>query len=399
MWEKTHFPGVRFRKHKTRKHGVKFDQYFAIRYQRGGKRKEEGLGWLSEGWTAEKAALQLAELKNAYRTGDGHTRLAEKRKSIKQKNAKAKRQALTFQKIFTKQYFPQAKADKDQQSYNRELSLFNKWIKPVIGPLPLNDIAPIHLEKIKKSMKDAGRSPRSIQYALAVIRQVFNWSFRNNLFNGENPVKKVRIPSVDNKRTRFLTVQEADLLLPALKTKSREMWEMALLSLHCGMRASEIFRLTWADINADNDTILAKGKGNKNRFTYMTEAVKDMILSKDIKGKGDLLYPSPNGGQRREVSKTFKHVVNDLGFNEGITGRPGRVVFHTLRHTFASWLVQNGESLYVVKERLGHSTMAMTERYSHLAPENQRGTVKTLENFISKGGINGNVGERSRKTV
>lgn len=399
MWEKTRFPGVRFRKHKTRKHGVQFDKYFAIRYQRDGKRKEEGLGWLSEGWTAEKAALQLAELKNAYRTGNGHARLAEKRKSVKQKKAKAKRQALSFQKIFTKQYFPQAQADKDRQSYNRELSLFNKWIKPVIGPLPLNDIAPIHLEKIKKSMKDAGRAPRSIQYALAVIRQVFNWSYRNSLFNGENPVKKVRIPSVDNKRTRFLTVQEADLLLPALKTKSREMWEMALLSLHCGMRASEIFRLTWGDINADNDTILVKGKGNKNRFAYMTGAVKNMLLSKDIQGKSDLLYPSPRGGQRREVSKTFKHVVNDLGFNEGITDRTGRVVFHTLRHSYASWLVQNGESLYVVKERLGHSTLAMTERYSHLAPENQRGTVKTLEKFINQGGLNGHTDKRSRKTV
>jgi len=399
MWEKTRFPGVRFRKHKNRKHGVQFDKYFAIRYQRGGKRKEEGLGWLSEGWTAQKSALQLAELKNAYRTGDGHTRLAEKRKSVKQKKAKAKRRALSFQKIFTKQYFPQAKADKDRQSYNRELSLFNKWIKPVIGPLPLNDIAPIHLEKIKKSMKDAGRAARSIQYALAVIRQVLNWSYRNNLFNGENPVKKVRIPTVDNKLTRFLTVQEADLLLPALKTKSREMWEMTLLSLHCGMRASEIFRLTWGDINADNDNILVKGKGNKNRFAYMTRAVKDMLLSKDIQGKSDLLYLSPHGGQRREVSKTFRYVVNELGFNDGITDRTGRVVFHTLRHTFASWLVQNGESLYVVKERLGHSTMAMTERYSHLAPENQRGTVKTLENFINQGGINGKINTRRGKAV
>ena len=54
----------------------------------------------------------------------------------------------------------------------------------------------------------------------------------------------------------------------------------------------------------------------------------------------------------------------------------------TLRHTFASWLVQSGESLYTVKELLGHSTMAMTERYSHLASKNLKNAVKKLEDSL-----------------
>ena len=56
--------------------------------------------------------------------------------------------------------------------------------------------------------------------------------------------------------------------------------------------------------------------------------------------------------------------------------------FHTLRHTFASWLVQSGESLYTVKELLGHSTMAMTERYSHLASKNLKNAVMKLEDSL-----------------
>lgn len=390
-WHSAGFPGVRYYKHPTRKHGVKFDRYFAIRYQRDGKRREEGLGWASEDWTAEKAFKELLELKEAHKTGKGPVTLSEKRANVKQQKDQTERDMITFKDFFDDTYYPQAQADKDPQSFNREKSLFKKWISPVIGALPFKDVAPIHLEKIKKLMKDAGKSPRSIQYALAVIRQIFNHAFRYGVFVGENPAKKVKPPTVDNKRVRFLTKSEADTLLDALKKESIEMWEMMLLSLHCGLRASEIFRLLWIDINIEQGLISVRGKGNKSRFAYMTDHVKSMLLSKEIGKLDDLLYPAPGGGQRREIPRTYERVVRELKFNEGVGHRRDKVVFHTLRHTYASWLVQQGVDLYVVKDRLGHSTMAMTERYSHLAPENSRQTVNVIENFISRTeeGVNG----------
>lgn len=66
-WRSTKYPGIRLYYHKTRKQGIKFDQYFAIRYQRDGKRVEEGLGWASEGTTLEKAVKELGDLKEAAR--------------------------------------------------------------------------------------------------------------------------------------------------------------------------------------------------------------------------------------------------------------------------------------------------------------------------------------------
>jgi site-specific recombinase XerD len=385
QWISTNFPGVRYYKHKTRKHGVAYDRYFAIRYQRDGKRREEGLGWASDGWTAQEAALELAKLKKAHKTGTGPATLAEKREKVKDKKEQDIRDKSTFGDFFTKTYYPQAKADKDEQSYKREHGLFKNWIKPVIGALRLKDIAPIHLEKIKKNMNDADKSPRSIQYCLAVVRQVFNHALRHGVFIGQNPVKKIKIPKVDNKRLRFLTRNEAETLLNALKNESTEMYEMALLSLHCGLRASEIFRLAWIDINIKQGLLTIKNsKGNKTRFAYMTDQVKKMLLIKEIGEPNNLLYPAPDGRQRREIPRTYESVVKDLGFNEGITDRRDKVVFHSLRHSYASWLVQQGVDLYVVKDRLGHSTMAMTERYSHLAPENALGTVKTIENFLNQ---------------
>ena len=382
-WHKTEFRGVRYRKHSIRKHGVKFDRYFAIRYQIDGQRREEGLGWASGDWSAEKAALTLAELKKAHKIGEGPTSLKEKRNIAKERKTKAARNQITFEKIFTDQYYPQAQADKDPQSYKREKSLFKKWINPVIGALPLRDVAPIHLEKIKKNMKDADLSERSREYALAVIRQVFNFSYRNNLFNGDNPVRKVKIPKSDNKRLRFLTPEEADTLLNSLKVDAPELWEQSLISLHAGFRASEIFRLTLADLNFEQGTLTAKNsKGKKTRFGYMTQEIKQMLLNKKRGEFSALLYPGPDGKEKREVSSAFQRIVKKLGLNNGIEDRRDKVVFHTCRHTYASWLVQNGEDLYKVKERLGHGTLAMTERYAHLAPGSDRGTVKTIENYI-----------------
>ena len=384
-WHKTKHPGVRYRKHKNRKHGVKFDQYFAIRYQHDGKRHEEGLGWASESWSAEKAAIQLAELKKASTTGEGATTLAEKREHAKNRKQARATEGRTFDEIFTKLYFPQAKSDKDPQSYNREKSLFKNWLSPVIGNFPLKAIAPIHLEKIKKNMRDAELSVRTVHYALAVTRQVFNWSHRNGFFAGDNPVSKVKKPKVDNKRLRFLTRKEADILMKTLKIESPETWETALLSLHCGLRPSEIFGLTWIDIDTGKGQIIAKDtKNTKTRVAYMTTEVREMFLRKTPGKANELIYPGPGGNVRREVSRAFERVVKELGLNDGVTDRRDKVVFYTLRHTYASWLVQQGEDLYVVKERLGHSSLQMTERYAHLAPDSGRKTVEKLENFLKE---------------
>ena len=91
--------------------------------------------------------------------------------------------------------------------------MFKKWISPTIGNTSMKDISLFALEKLKDKMKKANLSPRSISYALAVIRQVFNYAKRFELYNGDNPTGKVKKPTEDNRRDRFLTHKEAELLL------------------------------------------------------------------------------------------------------------------------------------------------------------------------------------------
>ena len=386
-WMKTNFPGVRYREHETRKHGVKKDQYFTIRYKLNGRGKEEGLGWSSEGWTASKAYGRLLELKENKKVGEGPQTLKEKRdlQSAMREQAAAEqeqreRDSITFSQVFTEQYMPVALQNKTKATMTAENCLFKLWIEPVIGKLPLKDISPLHLERIKKNMSSEGKSPRYTHYALAVVRQVFNFSKVIIGYEGACPVAKVKKPKYDNQRQRFLTHEEADLLLNALRLRSIDVYHMALLSLHCGLRAGETFSLQWADVDINRGIItLRNTKNSSTRHSLMTEAVRAMFAERGPGERDALVFPSTRGTLITSISKTFELVVEELKLNEGVTDPRHKVVWHSLRHTYASWLVQNGVSLYVVQKMLGHLRISQTERYSHLHQDTIIDALKVFE--------------------
>jgi len=389
-WNKTKFPGVRFREHPTRKHGIVKDRYFVIRYQKEGKRKEEGLGWGSDGWTAEKVAIELAGLKKAANTGEGPATLQEKRdlenERRRRDEAQKKQQeidSVTFSDFFNDTYLPQAKSNKKRGSWRTEELLFRLWIDPVFKEKPFKDISPLDLERVKKKMADAGKSARSIHYALATVRQVFNLARQLSIFNGDNPVSKVKRPSIDNKRVRFLSRDEAGRLMKELLSRSKQLHDIALLSLYCGLRAGEIFNLTWDCLDFGRGQVLLKDtKGGRNRTAYATEEVKAMLKALSKNPQSRFIFPNRKGQRMTEVSRVFDKAVDALELNSGVTDPRQKVVFHTLRHTFASWLVEGGTDLYVVKQLMGHSTIAMTERYSHLSENALKQAVSQFQETL-----------------
>ena len=198
-------------------------------------------------------------------------------------------------------------------------------------------------------------------------------------------MSKVKKPKVDNKRLRFLNKDEADRLLQDLKQRSQQLQDMALLSLHSGLRADEIFSLIWSDVDIERGIMMLRDtKGGPNRPAFMTEKVKDMFRSLERKGPSDIVFTNRNGGKIKEISNAFGRAVKDIGLNDGIEDKRYRVCFHTLRHTFASWLVEDGTDLYTVQKLLGHSTLAMTERYTHLAENTLQAAVKSLDRKIKE---------------
>ncbi len=279
------------------------------------------------------------------------------------------------------QYLPYAK---EKRSYNREEELYRVWINPIIGNKPLNKISPFDLEKLKKNMSLAGKAPRTIQYALAVVRHSLNKAKYWGYFSGDNPVSMVKAPKVNNRRIRFLTVDETDRLLAECRKRSRQLYEICLLSLSAGLRAGEIFNLKWQDIDFDNNLIYIRNpKNGEDRTAYIANEVEDILKTKH--GSPDeLIFKDKNGNRIKKVSKTYFRVVDDMGLNNGITDSKNKVVFHTLRHTFASYLAINGTPIFTIKELLGHKSLAMTERYSHLLPGVKQEAVKGLERMFKR---------------
>jgi integrase len=407
-WIKTTFPGVRYREHPTRKNGVRKDQYFTIRYKLNCKDKEEGLGWASEDWTSAKAYERLVELKQNIKDAKGPQSLKEKREREQEKREQEKadqgrreKEAVTFGQFFKDTYLPQAKADKKTRTAQREEGLFKLWISPVIGHFPMKDVTPFHLEIIKnnmakkvmkeveqsagiKIMKEVKQSPRSIEYALALIRQVFNTARRLRIYDGESPTANVKSPKVDNARMRFLTLEEAEALLNALKAKSQDVYDMTLLSLHVGLRFGEIASLTGQDVDLDKEMLMIRDAKAGSRYAFLTDQAVEMLKNRPQGKPSDYVFPGRKGKMDR-ISPTFFRIVDDLKFNEGIDDPRLKICFHSCRHSYASWMIEQGQDLYTVQKLLGHKTNVMTQRYAHMTENKMKNAAKALSYALQTG--------------
>jgi integrase len=361
------------------------DKSFHIRFNGGGKLWQSSLGWSSEGMTAEKASLKLAEYKQNFKAGRRPWTISQERedaereaKAQEEAQAAEEREALTFGQYFEKTYHPAAAVSKKHNTWKQEGSYFKVWLKPNLGRIRLIDLKPLHMEKVKRAMMKEKKSPRTIQAVLALARQVWNHARNNDIVKGDWPGRSVKAGRFDNRRIRFLTYDECEALIEKLRETSAQVADMALLSLDTGLRAGEIFSLTWENVNQDAGQIrVVDPKSGRNRTAYMTERVKDMLKALD--GRQGLVFPSRTGGKIGQISKTVARAIADLGLNDGISDPRNKATFHSLRHTFASRLVANGTDLFTVKELMGHSTLSMTERYSHVANESLQSAVKRME--------------------
>ncbi|MFZ2399641.1 MAG: site-specific integrase [Smithella sp.] len=392
---KTGFPGVRYRKHESRKHGVNYDQYFIIRYKLNGKDKEEGLGWVSQGMTAAKAYDIVKEIKENIKRGQGPQTLQEKRtleqarrEEAEQAKAQAEKENVTFGQFMTGTYLPQSKQDKKAKSYEVEAMLYERYISEALGPLIFPAISAFHLEKIKKTMADKKLSARTIEYTLQTIRQGYNMARKIGIYTGESPTKAVKWPKLDNMKLRYLSIDEAEKLLAALAVKSQNIHDEALLSLHCGLRFGEIAALTWSCINLEQGTLSILNAKTGSRTAYLTERTKAMLESRKKGNPNELIFPKRKKkatGAMVQSSKTFARIVEELGFNEGITDRKQKVTFHTLRHTYATHLYESTHDLYLTQRSLGHATGTMTARYAKMSESRLREGAAAIQTAFKNG--------------
>ena len=382
--------GIRFKEHHERKNGIKPDRYFSIYYRVDGKQHEQGVGWGSEGMTVEKAMSILNELKGNQRQGAGPVTLKEKRElenARKKEEARQKaieeKENISFIDFFENVYLPVTRTSKKPLSVAKEEQHVKNWIKPAIGNLPLKELKKQHIELIKNRLLEAGRTSRTVQYVLATIRQTWNAARFEGFVSGDSPTRSVKLPKVDNRRQRYLTPDECESLLTALKPHSEHVYFISVLSLDTGMRFSEIANLERQDVNIFAESLFLRDtKSGRNRTVFMTDRIKELFQKMAFGKPDELVFPNRDGQRMKHISKTFDETVEKLGLNRGITDSRYKAVYHSLRHTHASRLLESGVDIYHVKELLGHQSIQTTERYTHTRDETLKNAVKRMEEKI-----------------
>ena len=367
------FAGVYYSESTTNQYRGKADRTYWVNFRDFSTKKLQWkrCGRASDGWTPEAAQKFRTEQVEKDRAGTYKS------------GVQLKAESLTFDELMQKHYFPWADARHSRPNENR--SRYDLWLKKDLASLSLIQISTDHIEKILSRMREAGRAITTQNHTLKLIKQAFNKAVEWNIWKGPNPCEFIRMPKDNNARQRFLSKDEARSLLTALANKSQQTAQIATLSLYSGMRLGEIFALKWRDVDSEHGIIsILDSKNGESRPIFITKPISE-VLNELVQGEpGSNLFMTTNGDTIRFLSNTFGRVVDEIGLNNGITDRRQKVTFHTLRHTYASWAVMAGVPLYQVGKALGHKSTAMTERYSHLAPDSQRMVFEAVAATIQK---------------
>ena len=228
--------------------------------------------------------------------------------------------------------------------------------------------------------RQEGVGPASINRELALLSAAINfWNLEHDA-NLPNPVRGRKLREPEG-RLRWLTRPEAAGLIAAAGETQRAPYlaSLIVLALNTGMRREEMLGLEWSRVDLENGLIYLEARHTKaarRRTVAVNEAARDALLVQERFRATDCpatpwVFCQRNGLRVRSVAGSFGRACGRAQIEN--------FRFHDLRHTCAAWLVQAGVSLTQVRDVLGHSTVVMTERYAHLAPENVRQALETLD--------------------
>ena len=244
-------------------------------------------------------------------------------------------------------------------------------LKKFFGGKCLHEITSLDIEKFKTSrIKEV--KPATVNRALAVLKSMFNKAIAWGKADS-NPFKAVKLFKENNQRLRFLEREDIPKLLanccPHLKP-------IVILALNTGMRKGEILGLKWHDIDFKRDTIhLHDTKSGEGRDVPLNAMAKKTLIAVPKHPGSPYIFNDNNGNNYGDIKKSFLTAVKKSDIID--------FHFHDLRHTFASQLVMAGVDLNTVRELLGHKSIEMTLRYSHLSPDHKKRAVDVLGGRIS----------------
>lgn len=249
------------------------------------------------------------------------------------------------------------------RAYKKDIEELFEYVKTKPEEIDMVDIRGFIAEQIRK-----GLNKTTVSRRLSSIRSFFSYLYRER-FVTFNPAKLVSHIMTTKLLPRFLSVDDVFALVEKpkgigfLPARDRAILELLYSS---GLRVSELSGLNTDDIHLKDALIKIRGKGRKERIIPMgskaVDAVKTYLVERMLfKSKVGALFLNRLGSRLtdRSVRRIVVKYARPLGFNEMVSP-------HTLRHSFASHLLQGGADLRVIQELLGHSSLSTTQRYTHL---------------------------------
>lgn len=217
--------------------------------------------------------------------------------------------------------------------------------------------------------------PASIARKLSALRTFYDYLERQETV-ATNPAAAVPNLKSEERLPAFLTQEEMARLLTETDDSPLGLRDRALLELlyATGMRVGEVVRLNLLDVDASSDSLRVRGKGDKERLTFLNPSARlalQVYLQKGRPafecGKSDALFLNRRGGRltARSIQRMLKKRVQGVATRRGLTP-------HAIRHSFATHLLENGADLRTVQELLGHSSLSTTQVYTHLTAKRLR---------------------------
>jgi len=293
----------------------------------------------------------------------------------------------TLKNDFVDQFIRYLSAEKNAsphtcRCYLTDLEEFRNFLKS--SGISLSSSGEIEIGKIDRmairrylSFLHRRNRKSSIARKLSTLRSFFKYLVREQL-TASNPAKSVSTPKVEKPLPTTLTVDEVFRLIespkssvkksPSVSAKNKRLRDVAILELlySSGLRVGELVGLNLSQLELDLGIVKVMGKGRKERIvpvgTKAVEALKAYLKERDILKREEPLFVNQGGG--RLTTRSVGRLIKKHTKNSGIFRK---VSPHSLRHTFATHLLDAGADIREIQEMLGHSSLSTTQRYIHLS--------------------------------
>lgn len=275
-------------------------------------------------------------------------------------------------------------AQNSLESYERDLLQYHDFLESELNIKSILNVTLGHIRSYLRTMNDKGLAANSVKRAVSSIRTYHNFLSAEGLMV-DNPAQLLDAPKIPQKLPNILTIQEVDDILSVIPEKApMAKRDLAIFEMmySCGLRVTELCDFKTTDILWDSEMIRVSGKGDKQRFVPIGPIARENLKNYLNHERPALTDKNPNVAEvflSRNGRKLTRMMIWILlkKWSEA-AGVDKEVSPHTLRHSFATHLLEGGADLRSVQEMLGHSDIATTQIYTHVDKAHLKEVHKTF---------------------